>query len=72
VPAWQLAASAGEDYELCFCAAPSDRARVQEALRALGEAQVTWIGEVRDGAPGLTLSDERGDAVGLQGYEHRW
>lgn len=69
---WRLAAGGGEDYELCFCAAAADRARVERAVEALGTVQVSWIGEVRDGAPGVTLSDERGDAVRVEGYEHRW
>ncbi len=34
---WQLAASGGEDYELCFCAAPAERAQIERAIRALGE-----------------------------------
>lgn len=70
VPAWQLAAGGGEDYELCFCAAAEDRVGIETALCALGEVAVTWIGEVRDGPAGLTLSDERGDAVRIEGYEH--
>jgi thiamine-monophosphate kinase len=72
VPAWRLAAAGGEDYELCFCAAPADRARVQEAVAELGAVRVSWVGEVLGGAPGVTLSDERGDAVRVEGYEHRW
>jgi thiamine-monophosphate kinase len=71
-PPWQLAASAGEDYELCFCAAAEDRARVERAVGELGEVEVTWVGEVLDGPPGLTLSDERGEAVRIEGHEHRW
>jgi len=69
---WQLAAAGGEDYELCFCAAAQDRARVEAAVAELGEVQVSWIGEVHAGTPGARLSDERGDAVRIQGYEHRW
>ena len=72
MPPAQLAAAAGEDYELCFCAAPEDRARVEDALRELGGVGVTWIGEVLDGPPGASLLDERGDAVRLEGFEHRW
>jgi thiamine-monophosphate kinase len=70
VPPWQLAATGGEDFELCFCAAPEDRERVESAVSELGTVRVSWIGEVAPGAPGLTLSDERGDAVGLHGFEH--
>jgi thiamine-monophosphate kinase len=68
----QFAATAGEDYELCFCAAGEDRARVEDAQRELGGVGVTWIGEVLAGPPGATFSDERGDAVRIEGYEHRW
>jgi thiamine-monophosphate kinase len=70
VPPWHLAAAAGEDYELCFCAAAADREAVERALGELGPVGVTWIGEVRPGAPGAVLSDERGDAVRIEGYEH--
>jgi thiamine-monophosphate kinase len=72
VPRWQLAATSGEDYELCFCAAVEDRARVEAAVAELGTVPVSWIGEVRAGAPGARFSDERGDAVRIEGYEHRW
>jgi thiamine-monophosphate kinase len=67
VPPWRLAAAAGEDYELCFCAAAEDRARVEGAV---GAVEITWIGEVREGPPGVALSDERGDAVRIEGFEH--
>ena len=72
LPPWRLAAAGGEDYELCFCAAAADRARVQSAVAKLGAVPVSWIGEVLAGTPGVTLSDARGDAVRVQGYEHRW
>jgi thiamine monophosphate kinase len=71
-PPWRLAAAGGEDYELCFCAAAEDRARAEKAVAELDTVQVSWIGEVLAGAPGATLSDERGDAVRIEGYEHRW
>ncbi|MGA2319968.1 MAG: thiamine-phosphate kinase [Solirubrobacteraceae bacterium] len=73
VSPWRLAVAGGEDYELCFCASPDDRGRVEQAVRAAGELEVTWIGEVLSGGPpGLTLLDERGDVVRIEGYEHRW
>jgi thiamine-monophosphate kinase len=72
VPSWKLAASAGEDYELCFCCPPASRARVQEELAADGGAGVTFIGGVLDGPPGLSLLGERGEVVRLHGFEHRW
>jgi thiamine-monophosphate kinase len=68
-PPYRLAAGGGEDYELCFCAAAEDRARIESAA---GEIGVTWIGEAREGEPGLTLSGERGDVVRIEGFEHRW
>lgn len=71
VPAWQLAATGGEDYELCFCAAVADRARIERALADCGGAQVTWIGEVHAGEPGAVFSDGE-DTVRIEGYEHRW
>jgi thiamine-monophosphate kinase len=72
VAPWQLAAAGGEDYELCFCAAAADRGRVQAAVAELGAVQVSWVGEVCAGTPGVRLSDERGDAVRIEGHEHRW
>jgi thiamine-monophosphate kinase len=72
VPPWRLAAEGGEDYELCFCASASDRERVEAAVADLGAVRVSWIGEVRAGAPGATLSDEWGHTVRIEGYEHRW
>jgi thiamine-monophosphate kinase len=69
---WRLAATGGEDYELCFCAAAQDRPRVEAAVAELGAERVSWIGEVHAGTPGATLSDERGDVVRIEGYEHRW
>jgi thiamine-monophosphate kinase len=70
VPPWQLAATGGEDYELCFCAAPGDREGVEAAVHSLGSVEVSWIGEVVAGPPGVTLSDERGDTVRIEGFEH--
>lgn len=73
VDPWRLAAAGGEDYELCFCAAPESRERVREALAGAGGAAVTWIGEVlREGPPRLVLLDGHGEPVELAGYEHRW
>jgi thiamine-monophosphate kinase len=68
---WRLAAGAGEDYELLFCAPPDARARVQEYVGELGELDVTWIGEVAEGPPRLLLV-EGGQQVTLEGFEHRW
>ena len=43
----ELAATGGEDFELCACFAPADRAAAEAA------ADVTWIGEVVAGEPGV-------------------
>jgi thiamine-monophosphate kinase len=58
----ELAATGGEDYELCFCA--PDAARVEAAVA------VTWIGRATTGVPGVGW---RGDpsAARWRGYEHR-
>jgi thiamine-monophosphate kinase len=81
---WRLAATGGEDYELCFCAAPEDRKGVERALGMAGSPTptgltrpgVTWIGRVveadRPGGPGVALLDEAGVVQQLEGFEHRW
>jgi thiamine-monophosphate kinase len=71
LPAAELAATAGEDYELCFCASPQDRAHVEAAGDQSGVG-VTWIGDVVAGAAGLSLLRERGDEARLGGFEHGW
>ncbi len=75
VPPWRLAAGAGEDYELCVCVAPEDRARAERALRAAGGAPLTWVGRVRPPPPsggGVALRDGEGRLQELEGFEHRW
>jgi thiamine-monophosphate kinase len=71
VAPWQLAAGGGEDYELCFCASADDRAHVEQAVAQCGRVEVSWVGEVRDGPPGVALSDGERD-VRIEGFEHRW
>ncbi len=61
--ALELAATAGDDYELLF-AAPAGLREQVEALTA----PVTWVGAVRAGA-GLVLR-ARGRPVSLRGFEH--
>ena len=64
IPAQQLAATGGEDYELCVCLP-------QAAARALAEdCSITWIGEVRAGAPGLTWRNAPESAREWSGWEH--
>jgi len=72
LPACELAATGGEDFELCFCASAENRSRVEAAVDGAGGVGVTWIGEVVAGAPGVSLLGERGNEVELGGFEHRW
>ncbi len=74
VAPWQVAAGAGEDYELCVCVPPDSRTRAQDAVNEVSDVGITWIGQVRPaaGAPGVRLSDGRGNDVRLQGFEHSW
>jgi thiamine-monophosphate kinase len=67
-----LAASAGEDYELCFCAPPELRAQLETALDRAGAAQITWIGDVLAGPPGVALVAGDGTETRLDGFEHAW
>ncbi len=63
-----LAAAGGEDYELCVCVAPADRAAAERAVPAL-----TWVGRVGP-APaaggGARLAGAGGRFAGA-GFEHR-
>jgi thiamine-monophosphate kinase len=72
VPLWELAAGAGDDYELCFCAPAERRTHVERALREVSDVGVTWIGRAVAGPPGLSLVDDRGEDIHLAGFEHRW
>lgn len=64
----ELAATGGEDYELCACAPPSARAVLEAAVaRADPNARMTWIGRVIQGSPGVSFQDA---ASPLEGYEH--
>jgi thiamine-monophosphate kinase len=75
VPAWQLAAGAGEDYELCVCLAPAQRERAERALRETGEVGITWIGRVARAttiSPAGVVLLEDGRARELAGFEHHW
>jgi thiamine-monophosphate kinase len=72
IPPWELAATGGDDYELCFCAPAERRTDVERALRAVSDVGVTWIGRAVAGKPGVSLVDDRGEEVHLTGYEHHW
>lgn len=68
VPPHQLAATAGEDYELLFTAPAEARAAIESAAEET-RTTVTWIGTVRTGS-GVRLLDAHGDAVVLSGWDH--
>jgi thiamine-monophosphate kinase len=73
VDAHELAASAGEDYELCFCVLPELRTRAAAAVAETGGgADVAWIGEIDAGPAGLSLVAGDGRDVRLGGFEHAW
>jgi thiamine-monophosphate kinase len=60
----ELAATGGEDFELCVCVAPGDRSAAEAA------APLTWIGEVAAGEPALEWRGGPSDAAGWRGFEH--
>lgn len=64
----ELAAAAGDDYELLFTTAPERREAIESAARSAG-AGVSWIGSVEAGS-GVRLVGPEGDTVVLSGYEH--
>src|SRR5256885_2266295 len=65
-PALTIAAFAGEDYELCFCAPPEAREAVERAGR------VTWIGRASNPRSGDAAARFRagGRPLALRGFEH--
>jgi thiamine-monophosphate kinase len=63
-----LAASGGEDYELCFCAAADRRAQIERA----SDVPVSWVGRVRAGAPEALILGDGEETLPLEGFEHRW
>jgi thiamine-monophosphate kinase len=70
----ELAATAGEDYELLFAAPPDARDDVERAAAAAG-TEVTWIGRVLEAAEGsdaeaVRLLDEAGRSRRLRGWDH--
>jgi thiamine-monophosphate kinase len=60
----ELAATGGEDFELCACIAPADRAAAEAAV------PLTWIGEVVTGEPGLDWRRAPAEAHAWRGFEH--
>jgi len=63
VDAAELAATGGEDYELCAC--------VPEAARTRAEAAgLRWIGTVEAGEPGVDWLNAPPGANAWRGFEH--
>jgi thiamine-monophosphate kinase len=58
-----LAATAGEDYELCVCLPPS----CAELAQASSARPLTWIGQVADGQSEVCFLDSEAE---LEGFEH--
>jgi thiamine-monophosphate kinase len=70
MPVWKVAATVGEDYELCVCVPRKRAERVSQACARVG-AQLTWIGHVSEGEPDVVLRHE-GRKQTLVGFEHQW
>lgn len=65
----ELAATGGEDYELCVCVAP---AQAEGATRA---GVRHWVGTVEPpgpGGPAVSFGGRPAGAGALTGFEHRW
>jgi thiamine-monophosphate kinase len=73
VPGPELAATAGEDYELLFTAPQNVRAEVDSAANGAGTG-VTWIGTTGPSTSGpdavVRLLDDQGVAQPLSGWDH--
>jgi thiamine-monophosphate kinase len=65
-----LAATAGDDYELCVCMPAAAEGPGVIAYIDGGRFGLTWIGSVVPGARGVSFVD--GDDEQLSGYEHRF
>ncbi|MBI3030879.1 MAG: thiamine-phosphate kinase [Candidatus Rokubacteria bacterium] len=67
----ELATTGGEDFELLFTMERSAAEVIATSLGSATGAAVTVIGEISDGAPGVTFLDAEGRAVDVgHGYEH--
>ena len=64
----ELAATAGDDYEL-LVTAPPERAAGMEAAAAARGVDLSWLGEARPGS-GAVLIGPGGQPAALRGYEH--
>jgi thiamine-monophosphate kinase len=64
----ELAATAGEDFELLLCA-PEDRRQAIEAAAGDAGSEIAWIGRCVPG-DGASILDASGRTIALTGYEH--
>lgn len=64
----EVAATAGEDFELLLTATPEHREPIERAARLAG-GRISWIGCAEEGA-GLRLLRADGSEARLSGYEH--
>jgi thiamine-monophosphate kinase len=62
-----LAATAGEDYELCACVPAAAASLAEAAVADQPSAELTWIGSVVEGDPGVWFIDADAE---LAGFEH--
>ena len=63
-----FAATAGEDYELCVCVPARSAAKLENARGPRNlEPDLTWVGLVVEGEPGVAFVDADGE---LSGFEH--
>jgi thiamine-monophosphate kinase len=67
--ALQLAAAGGEDYELCFTAAPGTVEPFVAGFRARYGIPLTKVGQVEAGQ-GAVVLDDRGEPVALAAFQH--
>lgn len=67
---WTLPLAGGDDYELIFTAAASQRREIAALVDAL-DCPITWVGSIRSGS-GLDIYDPDGNSVPLahSGYRH--
>ena len=67
---WRLQLAGGDDYELCFTAAPADAFAIEQALAAC-ELNATVIGRIT-AEPGMRLLRTDGSELALEGagFEH--
>jgi thiamine-monophosphate kinase len=68
VSAEELAATGGEDYELCVCVPPAAR---EAAERATEEVGLTWVGRVTEGPNELSWTNTSVDSDQWKGWDSR-